>query len=298
MEIRDPTGDTEPDFHSNSWEIPRNAIVEGGKTVDEAVEILRKGWQAQHEKNLAAWNGHLEQQQRDLEGQRGNGEAPRTVDPANENFDDDETPDWLNKPTPSFLDIRPARHVLKRLEKREFVELWHFTAQGCLDASATDLKAPDDTFSIVNTDQGLMLQSFGASSVSPKLIRDEELSWEQLTEGKTRLVECMGSHGWSEHEVKALARFYMNLDISPIRSQQYGTQAILRYQELVRRDWTISLKSGEPYAIDRINYDLLRDCQRQIGMEILARNNVSPKSKPPNKQVLTIPFHTFQTPTQ
>ena len=32
------------------------------------------------------------------------------------------------QPTPRFVDIKPARHALKRLEK-EFVEIWYFTAE-------------------------------------------------------------------------------------------------------------------------------------------------------------------------
>ena len=268
MQPRDPTEDTEPDFESDAWQGARNAIISGGKTAEEATEILRQSWKVQHEKDIEAWNERLQQPPGSEQGNEGN--IQTTPNPPL-----DEAPEWLNRPTPNALEILPARHVLMRLEKKEFVELWHFTAQGCRDAAAMDLAAPEDTFGLVNTDKGILFQTIGASSVSSKVVKDENLSWDQLTEGRKRLLECMNSCGWSVFEVKELAKFYINLDLHPIRSQSYGLQAILRYQERVRRDWVRSLKIGRPYAIGTINDDLMNECQRQIAMEIQARNNVS-----------------------
>ena len=238
--------------------------------MEEAVEILERGWQAQHEKDVRAWNEHLERRRGSDNGGVG-GQEQATPD----NGQDSGAPEWLNNPTPSFLDVQPARHVLKRLEKKEFVELWHFTIQGCYEAATVDLNNPNDTFGLVHTDNGVVFQPVTTSSASSKVIRDEELSWEQLTEGKTRLLGCMKSCGWSGHEVNQLAIFFLNLDTHPIRSRQYGLQTIMRYQEMVRRHWTQALRNGKPYSIGTVNDDLLRDFQTQIGLEILANNNVS-----------------------
>ena len=281
MDPRDPTGDVIPDFLSDQWEGAREAIVQGGKSAEEAAEILEKSWQAQHDKSVQDWNEHLERRQRDQGGERENNRGQAQANPLDNEPNNDKAPDWLNTPTPSFLDIEPARHVLKKLEKKEFVEIWHFTAQGCRDAATMDLNAPDDTFGLINTNQGLLMQSVSASS-SSKAIRDEDLSWEQLTEGKTRLIGCMELCGWSEPEITQLVKFFLNLDIHPIRSQQYGPQAIMRYQEKVRRSWTQSLRTGKPFAIGTINSNLLREYQVQIGVEILAKNNVS---REPNSEI-------------
>ena len=241
-----------------------------GKSAEEAVEVLRKSWRDQHERNLEAWNEHRLQQQ----GNQGQEEAPQ--DPVIPPELTGEKPDWMTRPTPNFLDIRPARHVIKRLEKKEYVELWHFTAQGCQDAASLELAAPDDTYSIVNTDRGLMFQSVGATAVpSSKVIKDEHLSYDQWSEGKTRLLTCMGEHGWEEHETNELAKFFLNLDFHPMRSERYGLQAVLRYQERVRRDWTTALKGGRAYAVGTINKELMVDYHRQILSEVQAQNNVS-----------------------
>ena len=102
MELRDPMGDTALDFLSENWEGPRDAIIQGGKSVEEAIKILERGWQAQHEKDIWAWNKHLECL-RDSDNGRGGvgGQEQATLD----NGQDSGAPEWLNNPTPSFLDI-------------------------------------------------------------------------------------------------------------------------------------------------------------------------------------------------
>jgi hypothetical protein len=186
-----------------------------------------------------------------------------------------EEPDWRNRPTPSFLDLQPARHILKKLEKKEFVDLWHFTALGCQEAATIDASNPEDRFCLVSAERGLQIEAVGASVVSEKVIGDEQLSYELLSEGKTRLVTCMRTCGWSKEETEELMGFYLSLDTHAIRSQSYGHQTVLRYQEKVRRDWTANVKNGTPYAISIINEKLMETYQKQIGMEIQARNNVS-----------------------
>ena len=56
------------------------------------------------------------------------------------------------------------------------------------------LPPPDDTFGLINTEKGLMLQMVGASLRSSKVVKDENLSWELLTKGTTRLMTCMRTH--------------------------------------------------------------------------------------------------------
>ena len=102
------------------------------------MEILRRSWRIKHNKDLARW---AEYQQQEQEGDQ----APREAEPGVEAIPEVEPPkdpepsDQFNLPTPNFLDIRPACHILKRLEKKEFVELWHFTVEGCREAAAIDL---------------------------------------------------------------------------------------------------------------------------------------------------------------
>ena len=223
---------------------------------------------------MARWAEYLQQEQ-------GADQAPRGAKPEVEVVPevkppkDPESPDQFSLPTPNFLDIRPARHILKRLEKKEFVELWHFTAEGCREAAAIDLATPNDTFGLVDTGNSLVLQTIGAKTTSTKVIRDEHLSWVQLTEAKTRMIGCLKSCGWNEGEISQLDLFYLSLDVHPIRAQPYGLEAVMRYQEQVRPDWTASLRLGATYSIAQVNNELIKECREEIGGKIQARHNVS-----------------------
>ena len=126
MAPRDPSTDEEPNYEDEFWEGPRTAIIGGGKTAEEAVEILRQAWKAKHDRDVALWTEHMRlEQEAALVAREEPGVA---VIPVAELPEKPSQPDWAGLPlTPGFLDLKPARHVLKRLEKKEFIELWHFT---------------------------------------------------------------------------------------------------------------------------------------------------------------------------
>lgn len=275
MPPRDPAGYEEPDFEGDDWGDVREALVAGGKTVEEAVQVMRQSWKAQYDRNLEQWEEQVRQQQQ-LREQEANNDDNAGIPTGNETPSEaDHPPEWLNQPTPSFLDLKPSRRILARLEKKEYVELWHFTTQGCQYATTHDTSTSDDAFGLINTDKGLMFQTVGAASASSRVVKDEDLSWIQVSEGKRRLLDCMSQHGWTPEEVRQLAKFFLSLDLHPILSETYGLEAILRYQDRVRRDWVGRLKGGGGYAIGTISSDLIKDFQRQIGNEAQARLIVS-----------------------
>ena len=248
----------------------KDLLVTRGASEEEAVESVRQTWKAQHQKELDEWNAFLQQAQGGEERVRAEAAPTGLVPgPAQEEVD------WQSRPTPSFLDLQPARHILKKLEKKEFVEIWHFTAQGCREAAVIDASNPEDRYCLVGAEKGIQIQAFGTSAVSEKVIKDEFLPWSLLTEGKTRLILSMKTCGWSKEEAAELIKFYVNLDTHWIRSEDYGLETVMRYQERVRCHWTRSVKNGMPYAVGTINDTLMSEYQRQIGIEIQARNNVS-----------------------
>ena len=157
-----------------------------------------------------------------------------------------------------------------------------FTNEGCREAATIDLATPNDTFGLVDTGNCLVLQTIGATTTSPKVIRDENLSWVQLTDAKTRMIGCLKSCGWNKNEISQLVLFFLSLDVHPIRSRPYGLEAVMRYQERVRRDWTSNLKTGATYLINQVNNELMKEHRDEISSEIQASYNVS-KVPPPNQ---------------
>ena len=240
----------------------------GGRTAGEAIEVLEEGWRAQHEREVETWNEQT-QRHRWEEETRG---REQTTSQADEHPLEKAARDW--RPSPSFIDIKPARHVLKRLEKKEFVELWHFAAEGRRTAAAETADSEEGTFGLVGTSKGFVFQTVGVSSTSSKVMRDENLSWEQLSEGKTRMLSCMSACGCDE-ECTQLAMLYLRLDTHPFRSHPNGREAIFHYRDRVRRDWVEAVKAGDPFRIVDINYGMSREFRDDIRNEVQTRNNVS-----------------------
>ena len=112
MQIWDPTAETKLSFEDAVWEGTKNTIITGGKSPEEAVEILKAGWRAQHERDIEAWNEHVQQCQREAENERER--EQEQADPiVDEQPTESEAPEWVNLPTLSFLNIKSAQHVLK-----------------------------------------------------------------------------------------------------------------------------------------------------------------------------------------
>ncbi|KAF9780757.1 hypothetical protein BJ322DRAFT_992033, partial [Thelephora terrestris] len=255
---RDPTLEEEPDFEGGNWSVPREALIAQGMTGEEAVAALQKSWRDNHQWNIELWNEQLLQNQEDQGQEDQDQDHPNPGNaPGTRSSSVDEVPDWTSRPTPSFLDVQPARHALKRLEKKEYVELWHFTARGCQESAAIDSASPEGAINFVTTNHGVVVESVEASAMASKVVKDENLTYEQWSEGRNRLLNCMEENGWSALETKELAKFFFNLDYHSLRSQPGGLRAVLRYQEKVRRDWTKALARGNAYAIGTINKELL-----------------------------------------
>lgn len=85
----------------------------------------------------------------------------------------------------------------------------------------------------------------------------------------------MKANGWKDAEVKELATFFVKLDLHPICLQEYRSQIVLWYQDRVQHSWVTSIQNRTLFRIGSINDGLMDQYQKQIGMEILAKNNVS-----------------------
>ena len=103
MQLWDPTTETKPNFEDGVWEGTRNTIIAGGKSLEEAVEILKAGWRAQHERDVEAWNEHIQQQQEEEDERRR--EQEQANPPADKQPIEEEAPEWVNLPVRNVLKI-------------------------------------------------------------------------------------------------------------------------------------------------------------------------------------------------
>jgi hypothetical protein len=163
-----------------------------------------------------------------------------------------------NKTVGNFITPCPAAFALNKLENFDFVELWYFTQEGCLDASDTHRTAAEEAFGLSKVDGFVALKPVASFKASRNVLRDIDLTWRQMTMGKTLLLLHMAKAGWSEAHTTALTHFFLNLEMSDYRSRPNGERILLAYQAWVRREWHDALKRDEGFNIGILNNTLLR----------------------------------------
>ena len=161
-------------------------------------------------------------------------------------------------------------YAVRRIEDMEYVELWYFSKEGCLEASKVTLTAADDTYGLLKTDTGLAFCSTKASKASPNAIPDEQLAWDQITMGRHALLKTARRVGWPDKHIFSLATFYINLEA--LMSDGYNTQTLILYHAVVRRQWHKTMKGrGTPFNLSIFNQRLFDTLDNQIMRDQMVR---------------------------
>jgi len=77
----------------------------------------------------------------------------------------------------NFIIPRPLTYALNKLENFEYVELFYFTMEGCLDAQNNQRSEADDTFGLYKVGETISLRSISAVQASKNTIQDADLTW-------------------------------------------------------------------------------------------------------------------------
>jgi hypothetical protein len=105
----------------------------------------------------------------------------------------------------SYIAPRPFQYALRRIEDSEYIELWYFTPEGCMDASQHQHTQNDDTFGITKVDNMVMLKSMSSLKASKNVIPDADLSFCQMSMVKNVLIQQMAKYQWPEKTINAFA---------------------------------------------------------------------------------------------
>ena len=196
----DPGLEIPPDHSSPDYLDLRTILINSGLTEAQVLEQLNTTWTRGHDTRVQQWNHQVEedaqveeevrralleqeeearqQRERDEEAEKQETEKKR---PKISDFDEDAMID-------DFLMPRPSSYALRRLEDFEYVELYYFTQEGCIDALENLHTVSEDTFGITKQDNMVQLRSISSLKASKNVIQDSELSWHQMTMGKTTLL--------------------------------------------------------------------------------------------------------------
>ena len=143
----DPNLQVCPDFGADEFAVFRDALAAGlNVTADQAAENLAASWAVQNATQKAAWARQLEadaaiQRVRDQEAEDATAaiqaQADREADDALRDLERRRPKIHTFNPLKSVgADIlpHPSPYALEHVKKFEYIELWYFSPEGCLDA--------------------------------------------------------------------------------------------------------------------------------------------------------------------
>ncbi|THH15555.1 hypothetical protein EUX98_g9446, partial [Antrodiella citrinella] len=288
---RDPTGDVCPDYSTEAYEEFRGYIAQAKNiSLAEAAAGLAQAWQTNHLAAREAWDAqvleeaeaaaerraleaaaaqeraeeeeHRQTEQQEQERRRADQQAlahPETKTKIG-TFDE-------NRQVAGFLASRPAQFALNLIKDFKPADLWHWTLEGCLDASKNESTnvSETETYGIASDANGLALRQISASRASKNAVQDSDLTFEQFVYAKSAYIESLHKSGWPATHVQALLTFFINLETHPIRQMgDVGKRAIVVYQARVRRQWHDSLNTEHSFNLATISNELMHSIKDEI----------------------------------
>ena len=99
---------------------------------------------------------------------------------------------------------------------------------------------------------------------------------------KNALIPWMTKYQWSEKAITTFAQLFTELELHPLRHQDFGKRTLIIYQARARREWHDKLKLGTAFNIGVINESLLQNTYRQLlnQVQLLSLSEVSPSLFP------------------
>jgi hypothetical protein len=262
--VTDPTLQVCPDFGSEPFGPTRDAVAAALHiTPEEAADNLVASWTQQNTVLHAAW---ALQQEADAALQQAQEAAALLQAQADREAEDALKELEKKKPKMHTFSMtksvwanilpHPSSYALERIKKSEYIELWYFSPEGCLDAALAQRTSADDTYGISGSDSDFMVLKLVASiCASRKVLRDEDIMWDQMEIGAALLLRHMRQNSWPLTATDALSVIWYKLQNHEMHTRPNGQQILMAYQAQVRRKWHAALDLKD----DRFNIVLLDD---------------------------------------
>ncbi|KAJ7817309.1 hypothetical protein B0H14DRAFT_3474781 [Mycena olivaceomarginata] len=290
-----------PDFVGPIFQAARDTIVATVPTETSAdvVDDLMASWQADWDAKKAAWDAQetADQVTRDAKAQATRDEAAckqaeidaelaaekKEADrkkPKVNNFDS-------NGGIANSISLQPSLFTLRKLERFEYVEAWYFTREGCADtdaAAGVNRAVNEEAFTFTKLNDVVSLQPAAALAGSKSVVKDVNLTWDQLAFAKNNILHYAAQFKWPEQHVASLANFWYNLEVHPTRAMAYGDRIVLSYQAKARIEWHNALKHDKGFNIVNINDTFMQRASDEVWDAVQQEvvHQVSKNPSPPN----------------
>ena len=282
-----------PDHTSDEFTTLRTALVNPTRTNDEAVQLLNTIWAAKNDAEKVAWQQQLtadeatkaEAERLVKEAETAVTEAQRLEDEAIEKEERKKNKakylPILDRPPPEgpATDTSPA--VMRKLQKGEYVHLWHFTNKG-LDSVQRDPGTSEfDAVSMVRDENGsLSLVPSVSTNASCAVIDNARLLWDDFLVAIPRLVMAMEDASWPAERVEMFAKFWGALQTHRFRNSRDPLEkpTLQLYESEQRKRWHAAVTSASGgWNISIISERLLQDTKETLYWE-QRRNQKDPRN--------------------
>ncbi|KAG6884163.1 hypothetical protein C0993_000792 [Termitomyces sp. T159_Od127] len=229
----DPNAETIPDFTSEEFRFPRQALLSGREdgTNELAIEILTNTWNAKQERRRALWEAEREEreasrrevQQRERGAERDQGVDEEIRHARNSRAQSprvNKAPNLVaGKPVPEAIEYPPARFAIKKLVERDYIELSYFTPEGREEAARNESVASQEIFTIAKDDDMFALKP--------------------VVNFKAKVIEK-----WPVNMIEAMHAFFFHLTNHKLRNKGAdGLRVLILYQARIRREWHRQIKN-------------------------------------------------------
>lgn len=274
---QDPALTQCPDFLSESYRLVREAYSAAHTVSDEdAITALVRAWTDGNEAQKQAWVLQQEEDQRiraeeerlrDQEAaalrqqEEAEAEAERVAiekkKPKMNGFDP-------SKSVGDTIIPNPSQYALTKLGSFQWIELWYFSPEACLEAAQQAYSTSDDVFGIAKTEDALGFRQISTARASKNVIQDKDLTWRTFSLAKTNYVRHITKANWPHLHVQSIVDLFFELENHPWRIRLNGERVLLLYLDRVRKEWHTRLALGDGFNIAIINSRLLDEVNDEV----------------------------------
>ena len=266
----------QPDFEGPGYRNIRNMMMEGyGMTLEQAIGELHRAHLGEEPLDLP--DPQEQRRPTPRSSQYGSAEEEQSETEHDNELSQATSPTLASEPPPSpkkkikmndfeqgrpvddYIDPRPMQYALNKLETGDYIDLWYFTDEGIHEAQQLTTTTTEEGLGIEKTDETITLKSTTSTRPSKNAIPDQALTWHELSIAKILYLEYIKKADWPTKHVEAMAAFFVNLEVHPMRRKEHGERIIIEYQAKVRRLWHDKLKRNVGFDISIINNNLMRE---------------------------------------
>lgn len=268
-----------PDYGLQIYQAARQPLVNDNCTDDQAAQILRGAWTATNEAEKAQWQAQEQADAEEENDRRRTREEEEVVRELQKRQDKEEARKEEEKKNnakyapipkrgiPDRPPCLPSLWAIKKLEKGDYVQLWHFTNRGLDSVCRSFHNSDNDAMTLTSDSNGNPVWVLSASTEAKGIVEDHDLSWEDFCIAAPRMIDAMTAAKWPNDRVQMMVKFWVTIQHHEYRSSPDPTdlQTLLLYQAKQRRNWHYALRNpATRYDLSDSNESILRITKEKV----------------------------------